>query len=72
MAYECMACMASWCNLLENCFSCAAVSQADRQRLLHVVIVGGGPTGVEFAGELSNFISSVSSQPFLSLPYLSH
>ncbi|CAK0752207.1 hypothetical protein CVIRNUC_002128 [Coccomyxa viridis] len=34
------------------------VSQADRQRLLHVVIVGGGPTGVEFAGELSNFISS--------------
>ncbi|KAG1655670.1 hypothetical protein FOA52_011798 [Chlamydomonas sp. UWO 241] len=25
-------------------------------RLLHVVIVGGGPTGVEFAGELSDFI----------------
>lgn len=28
--------------------------------MLHVVIVGGGPTGVEFAGELSNFIRSVS------------
>ena len=28
--------------------------------MLHVVIVGGGPTGVEFAGELSSFISSVS------------
>ena len=40
---------------------CAAVPRAERQRMLHVVIVGGGPTGVEFAGELSNFISSVSS-----------
>ncbi len=28
--------------------------------MLHVVIVGGGPTGVEFAGELSNFINKVS------------
>ncbi|GFR52047.1 hypothetical protein Agub_g14566, partial [Astrephomene gubernaculifera] len=26
------------------------------QRLLHVVIVGGGPTGVEVAGELTDFI----------------
>jgi len=26
-------------------------------RLLHVVIVGGGPTGVEVAGELSNLIN---------------
>lgn len=25
-------------------------------RLLHIVIVGGGPTGVEVAGELSNLI----------------
>ena len=29
--------------------------------MLHVVIVGGGPTGVEFAGELSNFINKVSA-----------
>ncbi|PSC72864.1 internal alternative NAD(P)H-ubiquinone oxidoreductase mitochondrial-like [Micractinium conductrix] len=29
----------------------------DRDRLLHVVVVGGGPTGVEFAGELSDFVS---------------
>ena len=31
----------------------------ERARLLHFVVVGGGPTGVEFAGELSSFISSV-------------
>ena len=47
--------IAKWCLVL-----LAAVSRAERQRLLHVVIVGGGPTGVEFAGELSNFIRSVS------------
>ncbi|KAL4540974.1 hypothetical protein Ndes2437B_g05374 [Nannochloris sp. 'desiccata'] len=31
-------------------------SIADRDRLLHTVVVGGGPTGVEFAGELADFI----------------
>ena len=67
MAWECMLCVepAACCR---DCCACAAVSQADRQRLLHVVIVGGGPTGVEFAGELSNFISSVSTRSCLSLP----
>lgn len=28
------------------------------QRLLHMVVVGGGPTGVEFAGELQDFFQS--------------
>ena len=28
----------------------------ERRRLLHFVVVGGGPTGVEFAGELHDFL----------------
>ena len=32
-------------------------SQLERARLLHVVVVGGGPTGVEFAGELADFVN---------------
>lgn len=31
-------------------------SEADRRKLLNTVIVGGGPTGVEFAGELASFV----------------
>lgn len=27
------------------------------KRLLHMVVVGGGPTGVEFAGELQDFFN---------------
>ncbi|KAL6749899.1 pyridine nucleotide-disulfide oxidoreductase-domain-containing protein [Haematococcus lacustris] len=30
---------------------------AEWQRLLHIVIVGGGPTGVEVAGELTDFVN---------------
>ncbi len=32
--------------------SLPGVSANERQRLLHFVVVGGGPTGVEFAGEI--------------------
>lgn len=32
------------------------ISEAEKSRLLHCVVVGGGPTGVEFSGELSDFI----------------
>lgn len=32
------------------------VSEEEKKRLLHCVVVGGGPTGVEFSGELSDFI----------------
>ncbi|XP_006657842.2 internal alternative NAD(P)H-ubiquinone oxidoreductase A1, mitochondrial-like [Oryza brachyantha] len=33
------------------------LSEEEKQRLLHCVVVGGGPTGVEFSGELSDFIT---------------
>lgn len=32
------------------------ISEEEKTRLLHCVVVGGGPTGVEFSGELSDFI----------------
>ncbi|QDZ20628.1 pyridine nucleotide-disulfide oxidoreductase [Chloropicon primus] len=32
------------------------IKESERRRLLNFVIVGGGPTGVEFAGELSNLV----------------
>ncbi|KAG8385612.1 hypothetical protein BUALT_Bualt03G0063200 [Buddleja alternifolia] len=32
------------------------ISEEDKERLLHCVVIGGGPTGVEFSGELSDFI----------------
>ncbi|KAM0952430.1 putative NADH:ubiquinone reductase (non-electrogenic) [Dioscorea sansibarensis] len=32
------------------------ISEEERKRLLHFVVIGGGPTGVEFSGELSDFI----------------
>lgn len=39
------------------------ISEEERKRLLHCVIIGGGPTGVEFSGELSDFIKAdVSKQ----------
>lgn len=31
-------------------------SEEEQERLLHTIVVGGGPTGVEFAGELSDHI----------------
>ena len=34
----------------------AGIEEEEKQRLLHCVVVGGGPTGVEFSGELSDFI----------------
>src|SRR6202012_2839938 len=32
-------------------------SDDEVKRLLHMVVVGGGPTGVEFAGELQDFFN---------------
>lgn len=43
-----------------NCFENAALpnlSEEERRKNLHFVIVGGGPTGVEFAAELHDFVT---------------
>ncbi len=36
--------------------STPGVQEDEKKRLLHFVVVGGGPTGVEFAAELNDFI----------------
>lgn len=35
----------------------AGIAEEEKKRLLHSVVIGGGPTGVEFSGELSDFIT---------------
>ena len=42
-----------------DCFERASlpnVSEEERKRILHFAIVGGGPTGVEFAAVLQDFV----------------
>ncbi|KAM0059086.1 putative NADH:ubiquinone reductase (non-electrogenic) [Helianthus debilis subsp. tardiflorus] len=42
-----------------DCFeraSLPSVSEDEKERILHFVVVGGGPTGVEFAAELHDFL----------------
>lgn len=44
---------------IQEAFELAALpgtSEEDRRRVLHFVVVGGGPTGVEFAGTLNDFV----------------
>ncbi|KAL7130112.1 hypothetical protein ABFS83_13G112100 [Erythranthe nasuta] len=45
-------------RLLLNLMLCEnpGISEEEKERLLHCVVIGGGPTGVEFSGELSDFI----------------
>ncbi|KAG6416913.1 hypothetical protein SASPL_124354 [Salvia splendens] len=43
-----------------DCFEKASlpnISEEERKRILHFVVVGGGPTGVEFAAELHDFVT---------------
>ena len=35
------------------------IPEEEQKRLLHIVIVGGGPTGVEFGAELYDFVKQV-------------
>jgi NADH:ubiquinone reductase (non-electrogenic) len=48
-------------NRIMDCCETATFKDQDPEevkRLLHMVVVGGGPTGVEFAGELQDFFHS--------------
>jgi NADH dehydrogenase len=53
-------------NHILNCFELASshTHEKDRRRLLSFVIVGGGPTGVEFAGALSELIKGPLRKDF--------
>ncbi len=57
-----------------DCFERASqpsVSDDVRKRLLHFVVVGGGPTGVEFAAEMYDFVHEDLTKPFRDLmPYV--
>lgn len=44
----------------------------EKKRLLHCVVVGGGPTGVEFSGELSDFIMRDVHRKFAHVKDLIH
>jgi len=57
-----------------DCFERASqpdVTEEGRRRLLHFVIVGGGPTGVEFAAELHDLVEEDLRKPYSPLiPYV--
>ncbi|KAK3017943.1 hypothetical protein RJ639_005222 [Escallonia herrerae] len=53
-----------------DCFeraSLPSVSEEERKRILHFVVVGGGPTGVEFAAELHDFVHEDIAKLYPSL-----
>ena len=55
--------------LLSGVETAAFKDQPDEEvdRLMHMVVVGGGPTGVEYAGELHDFlIVSLQESPVAS------
>ncbi|ROV94673.1 hypothetical protein VSDG_06115 [Cytospora chrysosperma] len=57
-------------SLFEQCAS-PSMSDEDRKKLLHFAIVGGGPTGIEFAAELHDLIHEDLSKMYASLlPYV--
>ncbi|MEO6496378.1 MAG: NAD(P)/FAD-dependent oxidoreductase [Solirubrobacteraceae bacterium] len=56
-------------NHLLECFERAAWTEdpAEREALLTFVVVGGGPTGVEFAGSLSELVHGILHRDFPAL-----
>lgn len=59
---------------IQECFELAGlpgVTEEDRRRILHFVVVGGGPTGVEFAGTLNDFVRNDLRRKYPELmPYV--
>ena len=57
-----------------DCFETAAIpgqSEESKKRLLHFVVAGGGPTGVESAAELHDFVKVEVPRYFPKLaPYV--
>jgi NADH dehydrogenase FAD-containing subunit len=53
-------------DVLES-ISYPGVSEEEKKKLLNFVIVGGGPTGVEFAAELKDFMNAEISKYFSHL-----
>ncbi|KAL8228170.1 hypothetical protein R6Q57_015754 [Mikania cordata] len=41
----------SYCMWIDS-----GISEEEKEQMLHCIVIGGGPTGVEFSGELSDFI----------------
>lgn len=42
-----------------DCFEKASlpnISEEEKRKILHFVVIGGGPTGVEFAAEMHDFL----------------
>jgi len=62
-------------NKMLDCLELASLpttTEDEKKRLLHFVVVGGGPTGVEAAAELRDFVQSNVSKWFPKLePYVS-
>jgi len=55
---------------ISDCFESASIpsqTEEERKRLLSFVVVGGGPTGVEFAAELSDMVHEDLSKNFPQL-----
>lgn len=48
----------------------AGQSDEEIDRLMHMVVVGGGPTGIEYAGELHDFLIVSKQAPLPSISFV--
>lgn len=59
-------------NAVLDAFESASIctDEAERKRLLSFVIIGGGPTGVEYAAELNDFLDDDLSKAYKEVAHL--